>query len=402
MKTKFLIGLLTASALVIGLGGAARADDAPNTSTVASWNSLPYALSAKAEAAWKASAEYGKTLLQGVKVDSEGNIYVTTARWGGPGSPATLSKLVKTSKGWALKPYPSEEFNAMSNPDGLKAVLGFEIDRNDVMWILDQGHVGGKPSNSGDEKLVLWDIKTNKELARYNFTNSEADYKCSFLNDVVVDNDSGFSYITDSGIMCNPLKGGLIVYNRATNTVRRVLDSSPVTNNDPNFYFMINGQPVTPGGAMLTGADGIALAGDKQTLYWTDLTGHTLYSLPTKLLQDFNTPEATIAASVKTVATLPSNTDGMTADREGNIYLTALTLDGIMKYDTKTGQLTKLLQNTKIDWPDTMGWGPGGALYFSTGHLNLWVSNAMNFKNPKVPNFSIMKVDLHETPYLAK
>ena len=33
-------------------------------------------------------------------------------------------------------------------------MLGFEIDRNDVMWILDQGHVAGAPSGPGDEKLI--------------------------------------------------------------------------------------------------------------------------------------------------------------------------------------------------------------------------------------------------------
>lgn len=63
-------------------------------------------------------------------------------------------------------------------------MLGFEIDRNDVMWILDQGHIAGGPSGPGDEKLIGWDLKTGKEVARYEFSDADSDKKCSFINDV--------------------------------------------------------------------------------------------------------------------------------------------------------------------------------------------------------------------------
>ena len=49
--------------------------------------------------------------MQGVKIDSKGNFYVTTARWGGPEIPATLSMLVKNGETWELVPFPSEEMN---------------------------------------------------------------------------------------------------------------------------------------------------------------------------------------------------------------------------------------------------------------------------------------------------
>ncbi len=394
---------LLATAIVVGFAANSVAAEATAKATVvAEWNSLPYVLSPAAEAAWKASPNYGKVLLQGVKVDSAGTMYVSTARWGGPDVPATLSKLVKQGDGYALQPYPSEEANSVTDVKGLKAVLGFEIDRNDVMWILDQGHMAGKPDKMGDEKLVLWDIKANKELQRYEFTDAESDKTCSFLNDIVIDNDTNFAYITDSGIFCNPLKGGLIVYDRAKNKVRRILTATAVTNNDPNFYFVINGQKVNPDSPMLTGADGIALSGDKKTLYWTALTGHTLYALDTALLRDFSVPEAKISASVRTVGTLPSNTDGMVADRDGNIYMSALTLDGIMRRDAATGAVTMVAQDEAMGWPDTLGWGPDGSLYFTVGHLYQWVAGTMNYDNPAVPNFRIWKIDLQDKAYTAK
>lgn len=93
------------------------------------------------------------------------------------------------------------------------------------------------------------------------------------------------------------------------------------------------------------GADGIALSGDKNTLYWTNLTGNTLYSIETTILRDFNRSEAEIQASVKTVTTLPSNTDGMTADRDNNLYMSGLSINGIMKFDAKTGDITRFVYN---------------------------------------------------------
>ncbi|HTD16992.1 MAG TPA: L-dopachrome tautomerase-related protein [Chthoniobacterales bacterium] len=382
---------------------AVAAPSTPKAVVVAEWNRLPFDLGdAAAEKDYEDQQIYKKVLLQGVKVDSKGNIYVTTARWGGPEVPATLSKLVKKDGKWVLQPYPSIAMNKVGDPKALQAVLGFEIDRNDVMWILDQGHIAGKPSEPGAEKLVLWDIKANKEIQRYEFTDKDSDKKCSFLNDIVVDNDTGFAYITDSGIFCDPLDGGLIVYDSKNNRARRVLDRTVFTNDEAGFVFRIDNRPVLEKTPMRTGADGIALSGDKKTLYWTNLTGHALYSLDTALLRDFSTSEEELRTAVKRVTTLPSNTDGMVCDLQGNLFMTALELDGLMLRDAKTGQISTYISHPEMSWPDTIGWGPDGSLYLVTGHLHLWVDGAMNFDNPAVPNFRIWKIDANRHSYTAK
>lgn len=379
----------------------------PKLEVVAEWNRLQYDLGDKAaEKAYDDQQVWKKVLMQGAKVDRKGTIYVSTARWGGKEIPATLSKLVKKGGQWKLQPFPSKALNDVDNPKGLKAVLGFEIDRNDVMWILDQGHVAGAPSAPGDEKLIGWDLKTNKEIARYEFSDADSDKKCSFLNDVAVDNDAGVVYISDSGIFCSPLKGGLIVYDIKARKAKRVL-SAPEFVNDEAYTFQIHGRDVLkakdgkPNG-MKTGADGIALSGDKKTLYWTNLTGNRLLSLPTALIRDFSKSEDEVKKAVSVVATLPSNTDGITADRNNNLYLTALTLNGVMKRDAKTGAVTTLVDHKDISWPDTLAWGPGGSLYLVSNHLHLWVDGDMDFDKPAVPNFRIYKMKLGAKPYHAK
>lgn len=382
--------MLTTVALAAALNAPALAAE---PEVVVEWNSLPYAIRNDAtKSAWEKSEIFGKALIQGAKVDSQGTIYVSTARWGGPEVPSTLSKLVQKGDTWELEAFPSEEMNDIANAAGLKAVLGFEIDRNDVMWILDQGHVAGPPFQNGDAKLVLWDIKAGKEVQRYVFSNDEADENCSFLNDLAVDNDTGYAYIADSGIFCDPLHGGLIVYDSNTNSVRRVLDQHRFTNDEPNFFFNIDDRPVLKNGGMRTGADGIALSGDKETLYWTNLTGNHLYSLPTEVLRDFEANETVIENAVEVAAVLPSNTDGMTADNAGNIYMTALSLDGIMKFDESTRQVSRFVHHPEMNWPDTLAWGPDGAMYVVSNHLHIWVDGDMNFDDPEMPNFRIWKI----------
>lgn len=388
-QLKSTIAALAVTAL--GAGGA-FAEGVPDLEVIAEWNKLPYkVVSEDVQSAWENSDIFGKALIQGAKLDSDGNIYVSTARWAGPEMPATLSRLVKEGDQWVLEPYPSEDMNAVGNPSGLKAVLGFEIDRNDVMWILDQGHMAGKMAE-GDAKLVLWDIKAGEEVGRYVFSADEADPKCSFLNDIAVDNDTGFAYITDSGIFCNPLHGGLIAYDSNSNTARRLLDQHKFTNDEPHFFFNIDDRQVLKNGGMKTGADGIALSGDKGTLYWTNLTGNTLYSLDTDLLRDFDTSETVLENAVRVETSLPSNTDGMTADRDGNVYMTALSLDGLMKLDGKTGQLSRFAHHPEMNWPDTLAWGPDGALYVVSNHLHVWVDGDMNFEDPQIPNFRIWRI----------
>ncbi|SET97551.1 L-dopachrome tautomerase-related protein [Paracoccus homiensis] len=360
---------------------------------IAEWVSLPYiVVDTATKSTWENSELFGKALVQGAKVDSQGNFYVSTARWGGKEIPATLSKLVKTGDGWALEAYPSEAMNDIANAAGLKAVLGFEIDRNDVMWIFDQGHVAGEPNANGDAKLVLWDIKANQEVQRYNFTAEDPDPQCSFLNVVVVDNDSGFAYIADSGIFCDPLHGGLITYDMNTNSVRRLLDQHRFTNDEPNFFFNIGDRPILKNGRMRTGADGIALSADKRTLYWTNLTGNHLYSLPTRILRDFGTNETVIEGAVEVAAVLPTNTDGMTADSAGNIYMTALSLDGIMKFDPSTRRVSRFAYHPDMNWPDTLAWGPDGEMYVVSNNLHLWVDGDMTFDDSQSPNFRIWKI----------
>ena len=365
---------------------------------VAEWDRITFDLQGDSEREYLEKEVFEKVLMQGVKVDSEGNIYVSTARWGGRQIPSTVSQVVKGDEGPKLQPFPSKEFNEPGNAEALQSVLGFEIDRNDVMWILDQGHIGGRSSPPGAEKVVLWDLKAGRELQRYVFE-KESDNESSFLNDIVVDNDTGYAYITDSGNSSEPVQGGLIVYDSNKDRARRVLDSTVFTNDQPGFRFRIKNRPVLKESPMRTGADGIALSGDKKTLYWTNLSGEKLYALPTATLRDFSTTEADIRSSVRIVGDLPSNTDGMACDREGNLYMTALQLNGILLRKKEGSKSSIFVSHPEMVWPDTLGWHDGW-LYVTSNKLNFWNDGAVSFQNPEFPNFRIWRIYTGGRSYL--
>jgi sugar lactone lactonase YvrE len=400
-RRSLLLGGALALLAVASLPTRVAADNVPYE-VVVEWNHIPYDLDPAATRAYEDGKLYTKVLMQGAKVDSLGNIYVSTARWGGPEVPATLSKVVTKNGKKVLQPYPSAEMNKVGDGHALQAVLGFEIDRNDVLWILDQGHVAGAPSIPGAEKLVLWDTKANKEIQRLEFDDALSDKKCSFLNDVAVDNDTGFAYIADSGIFCDPLAGGIVVYDSKANKARRFLDRTVFTQDQAGFVFRIDGRSVLAKTPMRTGADGIALSGDKKTLYWTNLTGNILYSLPTDLLRDPSATEMQVRMAVRQVNTMISNTDGMTCDRDNNLIATGLMINGLQIREAKTGSVRPFFIHPEMSWPDTLSWGPGGDLYVVSNHLNLFVDGTMNFEDPPVPNFRIWKLKANRKAYTAK
>ena len=56
-------------------------------------------------------------------------------------------------------------------------------------------------------------------------------------------------------------------------------------------------------------------------------------------------------SAVKRVTTLSSNTDGMTCDRQNNLFMTALEPNGVMLRDAKTGEVSTYVSHPEMSWP---------------------------------------------------
>jgi len=272
--------------------------------------------------------------------------------------------------------------NKIGDPNALQSVLGWAIDENNRAWFLDQGHIEGAPCIDGAQKLVCWDINSNELVESIKIPDEIASYKASFLNDLMVDNKNGFIYIADSGIFSDPVEGGLIVLNMKTKELRRVLHQHESTQDVPGYWFKIAGKKVWRNEPMRTGADGIALAADRKTLYWCPLTGQNLYCIATSLLQDMSTPHEEIEKAVVDLGDKGgTNSDGLGADNKGNIYYTMLEGQGIGIYNPETGTFRSFVTDDRMIWVDGLTFDNRGHIVFNNNRLHELFGGELDWEN---------------------
>ncbi|MFD1676449.1 L-dopachrome tautomerase-related protein [Alicyclobacillus fodiniaquatilis] len=321
--------------------------------------------------AFETGQKWKHAMPAGIKVDQQGNTYVSVPRWA-DGIPATMNRIVIKNGKPLLEAFPSWDWNRPGKVTVLQSVLGYEIDERNRMWILDQGKIAYSPSPDGSQKLIIWDLNTNQLLETITIPNEIAPYRTSFLNDLVVDNQHGFVYITDSGNGWpdHPLDGGIIVYNMKTKKFRRVLDKHFSTQNFPGFNFDIDNQTVFRHKPIRIGADGIALSADRSTLYYCPVTGRNLYAIDTFLLRNFDTPLKEISHAVRAVGSKGTTTDGMHADNRGNLFYTMLEGKGIGVYTPKTHQFHKFVSDDRMLWVDGVAFDQKGSIIFNNNRLH--------------------------------
>ena len=295
-----------------------------------------------------------------------------------------------------LRPYPSWAWQDASDPANLIYVQSMEITDDGVMYILDVGlqNLLTPTIVPGVPKLVLYDMVQDSVVQTFVFPSSVASYTGSFLNDLVVDQQHGMVYISDSlGA------GGIVVYNRNTNTARRF--TGPSTANNPAVRITING--FTLPAAANTPSDGIALSQDLKTLYYCALQGDTLYSLPTLALQDFSLSTADLNAQVVTLGSKPPS-DGMAFSDNGNLYFGNLSGNSVVVWQPGTplsSQRVLVQDDVEIQWVDTFAFDGQGNLIFTSNRLQLFIFDKMNFTGPSA-NFRIISTPINGNAYLAK
>lgn len=72
--------------------------------------------------------------------------------------------------------------------------------------------------------------------------------------------------------------------------------------------------------------------------------------------------DAQIAAQIRDLGSVGGNTDGIVTDAEGNLYITDVTHNGIVRYEPKSGSMTLMASNDGVHWPDTPAINPDGDL----------------------------------------
>lgn len=348
---------------------------------------------------------YVNCTISGVKVASDGTIFVSLPRWR-ENVPATFAILDRSNEeeGPILVPFPDWETNSLTTEDGLRSVLGFEIDNDDNIWVLDMGRVMNSQANN--PKLVKYSRKGKKLDTIY--LDGISDPNTLQLNDLVYDKKHNYIYISDSGAPIDPdlydYNPGLIAIDLETKTATGYLYKHESVMPDDSIWVTINGEKVFKDQTAMFGADGIALSCDSKILYYTPLTSRTLYSISTDILRSGNTQEAT--ENVKVLGYKISASDGLMMSAQNKLYITAIEQNAIYRVsdlgdgpeDFNYKKFEVVAQNDDLIWPDSLAIDKQGKyLYITTAQVQYFFDGTMDFNTI---NFRVWTLNINEDSYL--
>ena len=333
-------------------------------------------------------AEFTAPQMVGVAVEPGGKIFACFPRW----DYNPVYPIAEVGPNNTLKPYPNAGWcvwNDSVKNEPLKHWIcpqTVQTDKQGMVWILDAAAPGLQFTVPGGPKLVKTNPKTGQVLLTIPFPEAVVPRK-SYLNDVRIDLQNNYAYMTESGL------GALVVTDLKTLKSRRLLAAHPSTKAEKGLVIKAAGHPMidSQGNPARFNVDGIALSTDNTYLYYCPLTGHTLYRIKTAALRDAALSDAQLAAQVETVGEIPA-TDGLEIDAANNVYLTSFENSALMRR-TPAGKIETLVQDDRLQWPDTYSFTTDGMLYVATSAIHKTASWNKGVGQPGA-KFSIFKMAL--------
>lgn len=262
------------------------------------------------------------------------------------------NKLLEWVDGAAV-PYP----NGTVQPHLFETVLGLVIDRQNRLWVIDNGNHG-----FGTPRLIAFNLADGTVAHNYEF-HPEIAPAGSFLQDLQVSADGRAVFIADASIWRK--SPAIVVYDVETRSARRVLEShASVSAQDYLVRSPIRDMQFLGGLVSLkTGVDGIALDPDNEWLYYGAINNSDLFRVRVRDLLNPTLPARQLENDVERFGAKPLS-DGLSADLEGNIYITDVEHGAVMRLD-QTRALDTVIRSPLIRWADGLSFGPDGWLYLS-------------------------------------
>lgn len=327
------------------------------------FTALTVAVAAAADVVIEQVTAFPAQQVTGITLSTKGRLFVNFPFW----SDDHTTSVAEVMPDGKARPYPDEAWNSKDGPPDQRwvCVQSVVADGADTLWVLDPAAPKTENIVKGGPKLVQIDLKTDKPVRTFRFDESIAP-EHSYLNDVRIDHATEHAYITESGL------GAIIVVNLKTGKARRLLAGNPATKAESNENIVVDEIKVIDpktGQAPAFNADGIALDREAGWLYFHALRGETLYRIRTQDLCDESLSDEQLGTKVEKLGHTPKP-DGMLEGRNGTVYLTAIEKDGIARYDAASGKITMVVEDKRLQWPDTMAWGPDGKLYVTASQIH--------------------------------
>lgn len=339
-------------------------------------------------------------LISGINFYGE-NLFLTMPRML-DGVPATLATIPVQQIDTApkLRPFPSWSDNAVGDCNALQFVQNIEIDKNGLMWILDNGRVGTltqKPDTKCPPSIVFIDLKSDKkEMVRVPLPAETVNPNTTYLNDLVVDNrDGDYAYITDN----SAVDPGIIVFRRSDKKSWKLRDTRSMSSVADATFFRVNGTSVN----LPVNIDGIALGPQYKNednmidrkVYYCPLSSYHLFAINASILQNESLAEkgdGALRPYVVDLGTKASQTDGMKMDSMGMLFFGLISNSTIAEWNTTIdfhiGQRTIARDPNYIQWIDRFTFDDKGNVYVIVNRLYNFVKNQVNVNEV---NYRILK-----------
>lgn len=270
-----------------------------------------------------------------------------------------------------IRAYPNVDWN-LHEGEPIRRFVNVQdiyVDANDKLWVLDskpaaRGSIFSSSDGGvveGQFKLLKINLATDK-VERV-FTFDDLDKSISGLNDVRVDTEKGYAYLSDPG------QAAIVVLDLMGGTTRTLLAQQPFTLADTGIVLTYGGREMrnSEGAPFRSNVNGIALTKDNKYFYFKPINKRNLYRIETRYLVNEGLSEEQLADLVEDMGETMV-THGLVADEKGNIFLTASESHSIM-YLTPRGTIHTLVQDSRLIWPDSLGIGTDGYLYFSCAQI---------------------------------
>lgn len=292
-----------------------------------------------------------------ISVSDGGRIFFTFHPEAGPDI-----KVAELVDGKAV-PFPNEAFQTGADDEHryFRNVLSIRVDRFNRLWTLDNGHHGFDAT-----RLLAFDLDSGHVVHEHVFAPGNAGLG-SHLNDFQVAPNGRTIYIADASFFAKT--PAILVYDVSTKRARRRIEQHPSV--EPEFYLPeVQGRKMQAFGlvAIRPGVDSIVLDSRGEWLYFAPITNNHLYRVRTNDLRNPKLSQSELEDRVEVYAE-KTMSDGLSIDIQDNIYISDLEHSAIVRLSPDK-ELTTLLKDEKLRWPDGFSFGPDGWLYVTCSSLH--------------------------------
>lgn len=317
----------------------------------------------------------------------------------------TIPSTFNIIKNGLLYPWPNAQENDF-NTGYLHSVVGFEIDLNGRIWVL----------NHRPNSRTLYVYSSEGVLIDFLDLTSPTTHKfhTSYLSNIVLDLNSDYVYIADTGIIdpttyagnltdLTKTKSNILVVNLENKFIIKILQKDTSSKPELN-YESKSGQNIKN-----IGIYGLALSCDKKTLYYAPLKSDHLYSVSTgNLANEF---------AVRTLDDIKKYNKKMaslefTSSARGIFYYTAVDDNSVFinfyervltfNITRKCGHNVTEVPETIEEFPMSLAFnGTTGNLFYLVNKHNIFLNKNLTDKIDETKiNFYIMKTYVNDRSYL--